>query len=111
MPKTEICRHCRHASYAHVAGECVAHDQQGTCGCVRFESLQRKVRQRTWIVKVGFFEFNKWAPDQELRVQASTSGGAALKAVRQAKRARSSKRRIMQTRLTIMPVARSGGRS
>lgn len=53
MPKTEMCRHCHHASYAHINGECVAHDQQGTCGCVRVEAIQRKPRQRTWIVAVA----------------------------------------------------------
>ena len=65
----DICRHCRHASYAHINDECIAHDQHGSCGCVKCEARIRQVRQRTWIVKVGFFEFNKWAPDQELRVR------------------------------------------
>lgn len=104
MPRTEICRHCRHASYAHVNGECVAHDQQGTCGCIHFEAVLRKPRQRTWLVTVAFFEKNRWIPDIELRVPASTVGGAALKALRQAKRDRTSRRRVLQTRVTLVPV-------
>jgi len=108
MLRTEICHHCRHASYAHVDGECIAHDQQGTCGCIRFEALQRKVRQRTWIVSVSFFEKNRWTTSAELRVQASTSGGAALKAVRQARRERNSRRRITSTRIVASPVPYSG---
>jgi len=106
MPKIEICRHCHHASYAHVNEECVAHDQQGTCGCIRFETLQRKPRQRTWIVSVSFFE-NRWTPDVSLRIQASTSGGAALKAVRQANRERTSRRHILQKKIVAIPVPRS----
>lgn len=106
MPKTEMCRHCHHASYAHINGECVAHDQQGTCGCVRVEAIQRKPRQRTWIVAVAFFEKNRWTPDVELRVQASTSGGAALKASRQARHERQSRRRVLQTRIVVTPIGK-----
>lgn len=104
MHKTEICRHCRHASYAHVNGECVAHDHQGTCGCVKFEAYERRVRQRTWIVGVAMFIHNRWESAVEVRVQASTSGGAALKAVRQVKAGRASRRRISQTRINVQSV-------
>ncbi|MFN7915708.1 MAG: hypothetical protein U0Q55_10250 [Vicinamibacterales bacterium] len=101
------CRHCRHASYTHVNGECLAHDQQGTCGCIRFEAIERKPRQRTWIVTVAFFEKNRWMPDVELRVQASTMGGASLKALRQAKRDRTSRRHVQQVRVTLVPLRRA----
>jgi hypothetical protein len=107
MRKTEICRHCRHASYAHVNGECIAHDQQWSCGCVRFEAFERKPRQRTWVVSVAFFEKNRWTPDTQTKVQASTSGGAALKAVRQAKHERQSRKHVLQTRIMVTPVPRS----
>jgi hypothetical protein len=43
-----------------------------------------------------------------MRVHASTVGGAALKAVRQAKRERRSRRRITSTRIVASPVPRSG---
>ncbi len=101
------CRFCKHAAYAHVRGECLAHDQQGTCGCIRFEALDRKPRQRTWLVTVAFFEKNRWTPDVTLRVQASTMGGAALKALRQAKRERTSRRHILQARTTLVPGPRT----
>ena len=53
-----ICRNCWHVDYAHVNGECVA------CGCIKFEPKpKREERQRTWIVKVAFFEKNRWTPD------------------------------------------------
>ena len=97
MPKTEICRHCRHPRHR---ADCGVDD----CGCVHFQLLERKPRQRTWIVSVSFFEKNRWTPDVGLRVQASTSGGAALNAVRQAKHDRQSKRRISSTRIVASPV-------
>jgi hypothetical protein len=96
-----ICTFCKHP--AHRA-DCGVDD----CGCVRYEMLTRKPRQRTWLVRVRFFELNRWTSDVELRVRASTSGGAALKAVREAKRQRTSRRRVMQTRIMVAPVPRSG---
>lgn len=107
MPMIHVCRHCHHSSDAHVHGECVTRDQQGTCGCIRFEAFERKPRQRTWLVTVAFFEKNRWMPDAKLRVAASTSGGAALKALRQAKRERTSKRHILQTKVTLVPVPKT----
>lgn len=103
----DTCRHCRHASYAHVNGECLARDQEGTCGCVRFDAVQRKIRQRTWLVTVAFFEKHRWTPDVTLRVRASTMGGAALKALRQAKRERTSRRHVLQARTTLVPVPKT----
>jgi hypothetical protein len=97
-----VCKSCKHP--AHRA-DCGVDD----CGCVRYEPRQQ--RQRTWLVQVGFFEVNRWTADQELRVQASTSGGAALKAIRQVKHGRTSRRRILQTRVLVVPVAKSGSRS
>jgi hypothetical protein len=100
MPKSEICKHCHHP--AHRA-DCGVDD----CGCVRFEPLVRKVRQRTWIVTVAFYEKYRWTPEVELRVQASTVGGAALKASRQARRERQSRKWVLQTRIAVTPVPRS----
>jgi len=96
-----ICKNCAHVNYAHVNGECVA------CGCIKFEPKpKREERQRTWIVKVAFFEKNRWTPDKEVRVRAQGIGGAAMKAVRQVKHERESRRRVLQTRITIVPVGR-----
>ena len=100
MSRTERCRHCRHPRHR---GDCGVDD----CGCIRFELFARKPRQRTWIVSVAFFEKNRWTPAVELRVQASTVGGAALKASRQARRDRTSRRRILQTKIVAIPVPRS----
>lgn len=101
--RAPACRHCYHP--AHRA-DCGVDD----CGCVRYEALQRRVRQRVWVVNVAFLEKNRWTPDLELRVNASTIGGAALKASREAKRQRQSKRRVLQTRITVTPVPRSATR-
>ena len=43
---------------------------------------------------------------QEVRVKAQGIGGAAMKAVRQVKHERESKRRVLQTRITVVPVGR-----
>lgn len=107
LATTTVCRHCHHAAYAHVNGECLAHDAAVSCGCIRFDPIERKPRQRTWLVSVAFFEKNRWTADVDVRVQASTNGGAALKAVREAKRQRTSKRHILQTRIVVVPVART----
>jgi hypothetical protein len=79
------------------------------CGCVRFEAKpKREDRSRAWIVTVGVFECNRWLPNVEVRVRAQGIGGAAMKAIRQVKHERVSKRRIRQTRITVVPVERSG---
>ncbi len=97
-----ICVHCKHADYAHVNGECVA------CGCVRFDPKPKRAdRQREWLVSISFFEKNRWTADVQVRVRAQGIGGAAHKAVRQVKHERTSTRRIIQTRITVTPVARS----
>ena len=62
------------------------------------------MRQRTWIVFVEFFEKNRWKPAVEVRVKAQGIGGAAMKAVRQVKHERESKRRVLQTRIVVVPV-------
>ena len=77
------------------------------CGRIRYEPLVRKVRQRTWLARVAFFELNRWTHDRELRVHASTAGGAALRAVREAKRERRSRRRTASIRVVISPVPHS----
>lgn len=104
-----ICTHCKHADYAHVNGECVA------CGCIHFDPKPKRAdQQRIWLVTVSFFEKNRWTPDLQVRVSAQSIGGAAQKAVREAKRRRESKKRILQTRITVVclpglfPRSRSG---
>jgi hypothetical protein len=102
MIKQPYCRPCGHP--AHRA-DCGVDD----CGCVHYEPRpNREDRQRTWIVTIAFFEFNKWTADKELRVKAQGIGGAAMKAVRQAKHERESSRRVLQTRITVVPVPHSG---
>ncbi len=97
-----ICAYCKHADYAHVKGECVA------CGCVHFDPRPKRAdRQRTWNVLISFFEKNRWMPQVQVRVRAHGIGGAAQKAVRQAKRDRTSTRRILHTRITVTPVPHS----
>jgi hypothetical protein len=77
------------------------------CGCVHYEArADRQVRQRTWIVWIEFFVKNRWMPAVEKRVTAQGIGGAAMKAVRQAKHERESRRRVLQTRIVVVPVPR-----
>jgi hypothetical protein len=108
-----VCKHCKHADYAHVKGECVAVDARGmACGCVKFEARpKREDKHRTWVVRVAFFEFNKWTPEKEVKVKAQGIGGAAMKAVRQVKHERTSKKRVLQTRITVVPVGRGSAAS
>src|SRR3954453_10856764 len=102
MIKKPFCRSCNHP--AHRA-DCGVDD----CGCVHYEARpNREDRQRTWLVRIAFFEFNKWTEEKEFRVRAQGIGGAAMKAVRQAKHERESKRRVLQTRITVVPVPLSG---
>jgi hypothetical protein len=58
------------------------------------------------VVQIAFFEKNRWMPDVEIKVKAQGIGGAAMKAVRQVKHQRDSKRRVLQTRITVLPVRR-----
>ena len=100
MPTLPYCKNCGHP--AHRA-DCGVDD----CGCVKYEPRpRREVRQRTWIVFVEFFEKNRWKPAVEVRVKAQGIGGAAMKAVRQVKHERESKRRVLQTRIVVVPVAK-----
>src|SRR5215471_10623977 len=102
MMNQPYCRHCGHP--AHRA-DCGVDD----CGCTKYEPrLRRADRQRLWIVRVAFFEKNRWTPDVEVRVRAQGIGGAAQRAVREVKHRRESKRRVLQTRITVLPVPRSG---
>jgi hypothetical protein len=76
------------------------------CGRVRYEARpNREDRHRTWIVSVEFFEKNRWMPSVEIEVKAQGVGGAVMKAV---KHERASKRRVLQTRIVAVPVARAG---
>jgi hypothetical protein len=100
MTSQPYCRHCGHPSHR---ADCGVDD----CGCTKYEPrLRRDDRQRTWIVRVAFFEKNRWTPDVEVRVRAQGIGGAAQRAVREVKHQRESKRRVLQTRITVVPVPR-----
>ena len=100
MAKQPYCKNCGHSEHR---ADCGVDD----CGCVKYEPRERREeRQRTWIVKVSFFEKNRWTSDKEVRVKAQGIGGAAMKAVRQVKHERESKRRVLQTRIVVMPVGR-----
>ena len=99
------CRHCGHSADAHARGECVV------CGCVKLEIRDPKAREarlRTWVAKVEFFVKNRWV-GKEVRVRAMGHGGAAMKAIREAKvLVLKPRTRVQQVRLTITPVPKSG---
>ena len=98
MTTQPYCRNCAHP--AHRA-DCGVDD----CGCVHYEARpNRDDRQRTWLVSVELFEKNRWMPAVDVKVKAHGAGGAAMKALRQVKHERQSKRRILQTRLVVVPV-------
>jgi hypothetical protein len=100
MAKQPYCKNCGHPKHK---ADCGVDD----CGCVKYEPRpNREDRQRTWIVDVSFFEKNRWTPDKRVKVRAQGIGGAAMKAVRLAKHERESKRRVLQTRITVLPVGR-----
>lgn len=102
MTKQPYCRNCGHPAHRE---DCGVDD----CGCVKYEArLNREDRQRTWIVRIEFFEKNRWMPGVEVKVRAHGIGGASMKAVRHVKHQRESKRRVLQTRITVVPVPRSG---
>ena len=96
------CKNCGHPAHR---GDCGVDD----CGCVHYEPRPRRdAKQRTWIVWVEFLEKNRWTPAVEKRVKAQGIGGAAMKAIRQVKHERESKRRVLQTRIVIAPVPKAG---
>ena len=100
MTKQPYCRTCKHPAHR---GDCGVDD----CGCVHCEARpDREDRQRTWLVYVEFFEKNRWMPPVDVRVKAQGIGGAAMKAVRQVKHERTSRRRVLQTRLMVVPVSK-----
>jgi hypothetical protein len=100
------CRHCGHSADAHHTGECVV------CGCVKLEIRDPKVREatlRTWVAEVEFLVRNRWIA-KESRVKAMGHVGAAMKAVREAKRlAVRPQTRVAQVRLTLTPVPQPKG--
>src|SRR5689334_1346850 len=102
------CKACGHHRDAHdpKTGECIQ------CGCVRLEVRDRAAREtrlRTWITKVEFFVKNRWIV-QEVRVKAMGRGGAAMRAVREAKTlALKPRTRVAQVRITITAVPKSRG--
>ena len=104
MNKQPYCRNCGHPAHR---GDCGVDD----CGCVHYEARpDRGARQRTWIVWIEFFEKNRWTPAVEVRVKAQGIGGAAMKAVREAKHERESRRRVLQTRIVVAPVPKGNQR-
>src|SRR4051794_39950817 len=103
MIKQPYCKNCGHPAHRE---DCGVDD----CGCIRYEArANRANRQRTWLVRIAFFVFNKWTPEKEIRVKAQGIGGASMKGIRQAKHERESTKRILQTRITVVPVPNSGG--
>jgi hypothetical protein len=103
MIKKPYCKNCFHPMHR---ADCGVDD----CGCVRYEARpNREDRQRTWVVQISFFEKNRWAPEKEVRVKAQGIGCASMQAVRLVKHERQSKRRVLQTRITVIPVSRSRG--
>ena len=98
MTKQPYCRNCGHPAHR---GDCGVDD----CGCVHYEARRnREDRQRTGLVSVEFFEKNRWMPSVDVKVRAQGIGGAAMKAVRQVKHERTSRRRVLQTRLVVVAV-------
>jgi hypothetical protein len=103
------CRGCGHSGDAHTKspanplGDCVV------CGCMRFKvraPQAREARLRTWVVSAQFFVKNRWIA-AEVRVKAMGHAGAAMKAVREAKRlALKPGSRVSQVRVTLIPVPR-----
>jgi hypothetical protein len=104
-----MCRACGHHRDAHdpKTGECIQ------CGCIRLQlrdKAAREARLRTWIVNAEFFVRNRWVKAPELRVRAMGHGGAAMKAMREAKAlALKPRTRVAQVRLTLVPVPKSRG--
>ena len=102
------CTACGHHSDAHDpnTGDCIQ------CGCIHLtlpNKGAREARLRTWIVNVEFFVKNGWIR-KEVRVKAMGHGGAALRAVREAKAlALKPRTRVQQIRLTLIPVPKSKG--
>ena len=96
-----ICRHCRHPKHR---ADCGVDD----CGCIRFEPVDleaRSARQRPWIGQVSFLVRTGWTTKCEVRVRANGHSGAAMKAVREAKRlAVKSRAKIDQVKLTLIRV-------
>jgi len=98
MAKQPYCRNCGHP--AHRA-DCGVDD----CGCVKFEPRpKRQERHRTWLVSVSFLEKNRWTPPVRVRVRAIGIGGAAQRGVREVKHGRESRRRVLQAKITVVPV-------
>jgi hypothetical protein len=100
MPKP-VCRHCYHP--AHRA-DCGVDD----CGCVKYVPLDlaaKAAKQALWIGQVSFLLKNGWTRRCEVRVRAHGHSGAAMKAVRDAKRlAVTSRARVDQVKLTLIRV-------
>ena len=99
------CKHCGHPPHR---ADCGVDD----CGCVHYEPRPARdpERLRTWIVNAQFFVKNRWIGG-EARVKAGGLVGAATKGLREAKReALTPNTRVMQTKVTIVPVQGSSRR-
>jgi hypothetical protein len=104
------CKSCGHSADAHTKsvtnpmGDCVA------CGCTRFkprDQAAREARLRAWIANVEFFVRNRWIA-KEVRVKAMGRGGAAMRAVREAKQlALRPRQRVQSVRITLVAVPQS----
>ena len=106
------CKSCKHSADAHTKsdtnplGDCVV------CGCTRLklpDIAAKQARLRTWLATVAFFVTNRWIA-KEVRVKAMGHGGAALRAVREAKAlALKPRTRVAQVRITLTPVPKRKG--
>lgn len=96
-----FCRHCSHP--AHRA-DCGVDD----CGCVRYEArdlAKREARLRGWLVDVQFLTRKGWVRAAPQRVRAAGHAGAAMKGVREAKRASLRPRtRVEQVKVTVTAI-------
>ena len=105
MPK-QVCRHCYHPEDVHNingTGDC-------GCGCIRLEPIDREAREarkRTWLVEVSMFVKNRWVESGQFRVRSQGAAGAAMAALRQAKRDHLRPRtRVAKFKIAIVPVRR-----
>lgn len=103
MPSKPYCRDCHHP--AHTRGDCGVED----CGCVRYVPVDlaaREARKRLWVADVAFFVRNRWVK-ATVRVKAQSHQGAALHAVREAKKlALKPRTRVQQVRMVLTPAGR-----
>src|SRR5687767_12095335 len=94
------CKSCKHP--AHLKIDCP------TCGCVRYKdrTADRDRRSRIWIANVEYLTTRKgWVKAPEVRVLALGVGGAAMRALREARvLTLRPGQRVAQTRILLTPI-------